>query len=222
MDGVIGAAERHGIGLVPSLFWSLACVPDFVGEPMNQWGNPESKTIGFMREYVREVVSRYKDSAAIWAWEFGNEFSLVADLPNAAENRPPVVPSLGTAGQRSSRDDLSYEQIRVAFAEFARAVRAIDPGRPISTGDAILRDSAWHHRVEHRWAKDSPEQFAEMVALVTPEPTDLVSIHCYGDDLKRLEQAAEAAARLHKPLLWGNSRCQTPTTPSHVRAWRNS
>ena len=63
LDGVVNAAEKHGIGLVlsllgisgflgtkhgiglmPSLFWYYACVPDLVGEPMDQWANPNSKT----------------------------------------------------------------------------------------------------------------------------------------------------------------------------------
>ena len=36
LDGVVKSAEKHGIGLVPSLFWQFACVPDLVGEPMDQ------------------------------------------------------------------------------------------------------------------------------------------------------------------------------------------
>ena len=36
MDRVVRAAERHGIGLIPSLFWYSAAVPDIVGEPRDQ------------------------------------------------------------------------------------------------------------------------------------------------------------------------------------------
>ena len=49
LDGVVKSAEKHGIGLVPSLFWFFACVPDLVGEPMDQWANPQSKTQAWMR-----------------------------------------------------------------------------------------------------------------------------------------------------------------------------
>jgi hypothetical protein len=59
-DAVVASAEKHGIGLIPSLFWYYACVPDLVGEPMDQWGNSESKVHEWMREYVREVVTRYR------------------------------------------------------------------------------------------------------------------------------------------------------------------
>jgi hypothetical protein len=43
-DGVVKSAEKHGIGLVPCLFWLYSCFPDLVGEAMDQWGNPQSKT----------------------------------------------------------------------------------------------------------------------------------------------------------------------------------
>ncbi len=72
-DGVVESAHKHGMGMIPSLFWSYFMVPDIVGEPMDQWANLQSKTQAFMREYVREVVSRYRNNPAIWAWEFGNE-----------------------------------------------------------------------------------------------------------------------------------------------------
>ncbi len=78
-------------------------MPDLVGEPMDQWGNPESKVHEWMREYVREVVTRYRYSPAIWAWEMGNEFGLQASLPNAASHRAPIWPDLETATSRSER-----------------------------------------------------------------------------------------------------------------------
>jgi len=35
---------------------------------MDQWANPKSKTQTWMRQFVREVVTRYHDHPAIWAW----------------------------------------------------------------------------------------------------------------------------------------------------------
>ena len=64
-------------------------MPDLVGEPRNQWGNPESKTRQFMRTYIREVVSRYVNSPAIWGWEFGNEYNLSLDTPDRWRTLPP-------------------------------------------------------------------------------------------------------------------------------------
>lgn len=112
LDRVVRSAERHGIGLIPSLFWLSSTVPDLVGEPSSRWGDVHSRTYAFMLQYTREVVTRYAGSKAIWGWEFGNEYNLPADLPNAADHRPPVVPTLGTPASRSKEDDLSHAMIR--------------------------------------------------------------------------------------------------------------
>ena len=214
LDGVVRSAEKHRLGLIPSLFWHHACVPDLVGEPCDQWGNRQSKTHAFMRQYVREVVMRYKDSPAIWAWEFGNEYSNAADLPNAAQHRPAVVPNRGTALKRSDRDDLSYDMLAVAWTEFAKEVRKYDRQRLITTGNSILRPQAWHNRREKSWKKDTPEQFAEMLALSTPDPMDLISVHCYGENMGRLGEAAAEAAKLGKQLFVGEFQVADSASPS--------
>jgi hypothetical protein len=67
-DKVVHSAEKHGVGLIPSLFWYYACVPNLVGKPCDQWGNPQSRTHAFMREYVREVspVTRIRRPSRAW------------------------------------------------------------------------------------------------------------------------------------------------------------
>jgi len=203
LDGVVMSAERHGIGLVPSLFWSFACVPDLVGEPMDQWGNPQSKTHAWMREYVREVVSRYRDSPAIWAWEFGNEYSLSACLPNARDQRPVSHSDLGTPMTRSERDDVTFAMVRVAFAEFGKAVRTHDASRIILTGDSYPRPSAWHQEHENSWTPDTTEQFAEILTSANPDPICAISLHAYEDDHRRFAAAMEVSRKLSKPIFVG-------------------
>lgn len=203
LDGVVKSAEKHGIGLVPSLFWYFACVPDLVGESMDQWGNPQSKTHVWMREYVREVVTRYRGCRAIWAWELGNEYSLSASLPNAKDNRPSAHADLGTPETRSERDDLTFAMVRVAFAEFGKAVREHDSKRLVLTGDSFPRLSAWHQEHENTWTKDTPEQFAEILALANPDPICAISLHAYEDDYQRFAAAVEVSRKLNKPILIG-------------------
>ena len=205
LDGVVKSAERHGIGLIPSLFWHLSAVPDLVGEPCNRWGDPGSRTISFMRQYTRELVTRYAASPAIWGWELGNEYSLAADLPNAAEHRPPVVPRLGTPAQRTGEDDLTHAAIRVALREFAREVRKHDPQRIIVSGNGTPRPSAWHQAHEKSWKRDTPEQFAEMLAADNPSPVDTLCVRGYDltTDLGRLAQSMTVAQAVRKPLFVG-------------------
>ena len=218
LDAVVAAAEEHGVGLVPSLFWNASTVPDLVGDPCSAWGDPGSATHRFMREYVREVVTRYRTSPAVWAWEFGNEYNLKADLPNAASHRPKVVPRLGTPETRTDRDDLTRAMIRTAFAAFAREVRRYDPHRPITTGNSILRPSAWHQIHEGTWGRDTPEQFAEMLLADHPNPVNLISVHCYGVNVERMGPAAEAARGAGKPLFVGEFGVKGAATPESRRA----
>jgi hypothetical protein len=203
LDAVVKAAEKHGVGLVPSLFWHLATVPDLVGEPVSAWGDPKSRTHAFMRTYTREVVTRYRDSPAVWGWEFGNEYDLPADLPNAADHRPPVVPDLGTPASRSARDEVTHEMVRTAFAEFAKEVRRHDPARIIASGNAFPRATAWHQRAERSWKEDTPEQSAEMLLGDNPDPMNVLSVHWYQEPAARLEAAQATAARARKPLFVG-------------------
>ena len=203
MDAVVRSAEKNGIGLIPSLFWYDGCVPDLVGEPRDQWGNPESKTHAFMRNYISEVVTRYQDSPAIWGWELGNEYNLGADLPNAAEHRPKIVPHLGTLTSRSERDDLTHSMLHTAFTEFAKEVRKYDPYRIISTGNSIPRPSSWHQREENSWTKDTPEQVFEILAGQNPDPVNVISIHTYQDVQDSIPQMMAMARKLKKPLFIG-------------------
>jgi hypothetical protein len=215
LDAVVKAAERRGVGLVPSLFWYMSTVPDLVGESCDQWGNPGSKTIVYMREYAREVVTRYKNSPAIWGWEFGNEYALQADLPNAAEHRPPTHPTLGTPALRSARDELTHDMVRTAFLEFAREVRKYDPQRFVTTGNSIPRPSDWHQMHEHNWTKDSPAEYAPVLTGDTPDPMNVISVHCYGDALARLPLTMEIAVRARKPLFVGEfGVADKPDTPA--------
>lgn len=203
LDGLIRTAEKQGIGVIPSLFWQHACVPDLVGEPVGEWANPRSKTRAWMRDYVREVVTRYRESPAIWAWEFGNEYSLQASLPNAKDHRPPVHPKLGTAASRSERDELSFAMVRQMFAAFATEVRLHDPRRLIFTGDSLPRPSAWHQEHENSWKEDSSEQFQEILGLANPDPVSGIEVHVYEPNTQRLRDAVTVSQRLGKPLLVG-------------------
>ncbi len=178
-DALVRAAEGAGVGLIPSMFWHAAMVPDLVGEPRGEWGNPGSKTRRFMRTYTEEVVTRYRDSPAIWGWEFGNEYNLAADLPNAARHRPPTHPALGTPETRTERDDLTGEMIVDAFIDFARTVRRFDRHRALFSGNSRPRPSAYHNWTEGSWTIDTREQFARMLQRDNPDPIDTLTIHLY-------------------------------------------
>ena len=214
LDAVVRSAERSHVGLIPSLFWNESTVPDLVGEPVSAWADPKSRTRAYMRDYVRDVVGRYRHSPAIWGWEFGNEFNLSAALPNAAEHRPQIVPALGTPATRGLKDDVTYEDIRAAFAAFALEVRRYDPDRLISTGDGFPRESAWHNWKEKTWTADTPAQAAAMLRADNPASVDVVSVHAYGDCAALLRADAARGRRWGKPLFVGEFGAPGPPEKS--------
>jgi hypothetical protein len=212
LDRVIRAAEANHIGLIPSFFWHLPTVADLVNEPLQSLGDTNSRSIGYIRNYTADVVSRYLGSPAIWGWEFGNEANLSADLPNAASQRPPVVPELGTPSQRTSLDEIKSTQLLVAYREFARTVRRLDLERLLFSGNALPRLSAWHNTHETNWTPDTAAQFREILRRDNIEPFNTISIHVYpGEKLpagatsipELLTIVTDEAASIHKPLFIG-------------------
>jgi endo-1,4-beta-mannosidase len=138
---------------------------------------------------VSDVVARYKDSPALWAWEFGNETNLKADLPNAAQFRP----KNGT-----ERDDINAKHLVTILSEFGKAVRAIDPTRAIISGNSHSRASSWNNSANKSWTSDTQEQAKSIILRDNPAPLDTLCVHVYGDsDDPRKELGAWVSGRLH-------------------------
>lgn len=167
MDQVVRTAEQNHIGLIPSLFWRLATFSEVVAEPESAFGNAQSKSRAFITQYTREIVGRYKDSPAIWGWEFGNEANLAVDVPH---------PKGGV--------HITSDQLIATYIAFARTVRSIDPSRIIDAGISVQRPAAWHNAHGALRQRDSPSQNYAQSLADTPDPMNVVSVHIYQKGLK--------------------------------------
>lgn len=177
-DRLVEAAEKEGLGLIPSFFWYVVTMPDLAGEPVSALGDPDSQCRVFMRKYIRDVVGRYKDSPAIWGWEVGNEWMLAADLPQL--NHLPQR-KIGSKQERAAADKLFRPMILDVYKDFYKTVRELDPDRIIVTGDSIARGQAWHNRAEDSWGQDTQEQWAERFRADTPDCYQIASFHLYAE-----------------------------------------
>ncbi|MEA1952525.1 MAG: cellulase family glycosylhydrolase [Planctomycetota bacterium] len=228
LDDIVKCAEDNEIGLIPSLFWNIAHVPDIVGEHVDQLGNPQSKTCELIRRYTSEVVLRYRSSPAIWGWEFANECNLHVDLPNASSHRPVVHPKLKTAAKRTRRDEMSSKMMLAVFNEFARTVREHDKHRILITGNSRPRPSAWHNTKEKSWRRDTREQYAEILLRDNPDPFDTLCVHIYPKKNNDYPVAAKSldelvktirdvSSRSNKPLFIGEFSSHQAPTPRQQR-----
>lgn len=206
-------AERLQIGLIPSFFWLSNAVPDYYDEPIRCWGRSDSMTIRFLRAYTKEIVSALKDSKAIFAWEFGNEFNLNCDLPNAAEHMP-ALPSGSSRSKRTEEDYLSANDVNYALSEFAKEILSIDDsGRMILSGNATLRPSQYNQLMYGTWEQDSLSEYETITAMFAPNGIEAISEHVYflsqktfGKNLslsEYLQYATNTAKKLKKAYFVG-------------------
>lgn len=222
LDRVVQTAEKAKIGLIPSFFWHFMIFPDLANEPRDQWGNPESQTHARMRRFTAEVVERYRGSPAVWAYEFGNEANLMADLPNAGNFRK----KNGT-----ERDDFKSEHLTIMLSEFAKEARRRDPNRLIISGNSHPRASAWHNTAEKSWKPDSREQTLEVLRRDNPPPLDTIGIHIYAegaiskelaawasDHAEYLRSVRELARQMKRPLFVGEFGLAKQPDPADERA----
>jgi len=181
MDEYVAEAEKHNLGLIPCLFWFIETVPDIAGEHMDQYGNPESRTIKFLRQYTTEVVTRYRKSPAIWAWEFGNEYMLLADIPDRKVGTAKIHVEDGTPASRSERDYFRRTFLREAYWQFADAARSVDKYRMISSGDALPRPYSYNLYTSAKWIKDNKTQWESILLGDSVGAIDSISAHLYLD-----------------------------------------
>lgn len=187
LDKFVKAAEKRHIGLIPSLFFNDMTVCDKVTEHRNQWGNLNSRTIAMMRRYTASMVARYKNSPAIWGWEFGNEMNAYVDLHDMAGNYLPHVNVAGETPPMSARtldDAIRTTTLDTAYREFARVIHLLDTVHMVFTGNAMPEWNMWHrHAVAHpnEWGKDSETDFGNILDAQNPAAIGSITVHFYYD-----------------------------------------
>lgn len=188
MEKVLKCAEEANIGLVCSLLWYDGAIPHHVGEKRSDMGNVNSKTVKYATDYIKDIVMRFKDSPAIWAWEIGNEYNLGADLCDETfASRLPNGPC--TPVKPSGFDFYTSEELSVFYTAIGNAIRSVDPHRMISSGNGDMRNSSKAlmnaannmnketHLWTESWDVDTVADFYEMCAHFTPDPIDTLSFH---------------------------------------------
>ena len=177
----------------------------------------------FVKKYVQEMVSRYKDDSTVLTWGMGNELNLQAD---------------GCSYNKSASEYFSTDEMMEFSRRYVSWVKEIDPKRPLGSDMGLARTRAKHLAgipgggracvsptnpkgdCEDNCTavpRDTLQDFKEMMAILS-EPFDFVSAHIYGcyppfarfsfcdgdnTSIAPLKAAKEVADRLGKPLFVG-------------------
>ncbi len=167
LDQTVALAEKYQIGIIFDLAWAIDAIPNYCWEFRSDIGDVNSETMRVAKAYVKDVVTRYKNSPAVWAWEIGNEYNLDADLEG-------VLP-------REENQIVTSADIHVYYEELAKVIREVDPYRLITGGDSEPRSAAYNLYHNDSWQQDTYEQMAEMMYMLSPEPMNMMSVHVYQD-----------------------------------------
>jgi len=169
-----------------------------------------------MRTYTAEVVSRYKDSPAIWGWEFGNEVNSYVDMLDQSMNYlPKINVSGGTPATRTSEDIISSDILQFALNDFTETIRKYDTERVIFSGNTVPGYNGYHRYKNKNWTQDSSTDFSALLDVQNPSGLKSLTMHLYPDqELKRfsdktadlsivIQEAMRSAKELNRPLFLG-------------------
>lgn len=195
LDEVFLNADKFGIGLVPSLFWSPTSVSDLFGESITSWGFSASKTSKFARRYVQDIIGRYGKYNSVLHWEFGNEFNLNLDYFNRDFPWPKVNVEMGTPERRNPTDVLTTDDYASLMSNFASWVLEIKPEALISSGSDIPRFDAYNLQ-QGKSSADTVEQFRQAIRNANPVKNSIASIHFYPDKIRKYSKWEATASKL--------------------------
>lgn len=175
-DRMLDACDRHGIRLVFCLGVSDSYYQKATGEPYRDLiARPGSKSRGLFREFVRAMVTRYRDRKTIAMWEHDNELLLNADIggKEGVWNQM-VVPGL--------------DEVARFHTETASFIHSLDPNHLVTTGDSY-RYSQWHlyrfalGQEKAMWGRDTLDELARAVTM-SQKGVDVFCVHYYDHGTK--------------------------------------
>ncbi|KAJ6264069.1 hypothetical protein Dda_0210 [Drechslerella dactyloides] len=190
LDNVVKAAEAANVKLVMTLTnnWADYGGMDFYGQ---------RKVIDAFKAYVKAVVSRYKDSTAIFSWQLGNE------------------PRCGADGSRNlpRSPDCSVAKLHAWVAEISAFIKSIDPDHMVSVGS----EGAFNHPGDPDWAYNGADG-VDFEGEATISTVDYGTFHLYPDwwsktpewGVQWIKDHAAVGRALNKPVVFEEYGWLTP------------
>ncbi|KAF6235215.1 hypothetical protein HO173_006409 [Letharia columbiana] len=192
LDSAVQQAEAAGIQLImclinewPNYGGQIDYVNNLLGDGQSQaefYTNPT--VVNAFKNYVSDIVTRYQDSPAIFAWELANE-------------------------ARCEEPECNGSQVLTTWADqISQYIKSIDPNHLVTFGGyGFFNDGAGAHNWDFNYDGASGEDFAAILDL---QNIDFGTFHLYTDDngatgpdygLQWLKDHNDACAAANKPCV---------------------
>lgn len=200
LDRVVEAAQRHNQRLILSLGSQSGECDD------GQWKDKAWYDGGYRRrapstgllplsywEYVRAIVSRYKDSPAIGMWELINE-------PEVSECPPGFSGGACNGRQTCPDHEAAARSLRAFFDTVGAEVKRLAPHHLIESG-VIGSGQCGHAGELYRYVHESPYIDVASYHDYAESSTELIP----GDEWNGLQVRLDQMAAITKPLIVGEA-----------------
>jgi hypothetical protein len=233
-DRMLDMCDKHNITIVCSLVWNQDNLGDLGRHSLGEaFTNPDSLGRKRVREYMGDVVSRYKDRRTVAMWELGNEWNLGADL----QRETGLTPAASDKSLvRDKQNNYTSEDLANTVRQMAVFIKSIDKNHLITAGYSSPRQCAMHlFKAVKEGRKldetlDTKRQLEEYLAYIHPAPIDVIQIHYYEDamwalgkgrgDVSNIKVYKELSDKIGKPLIIGEIGLYQQMDPQ-VKDYRN-
>jgi hypothetical protein len=254
-DKMLDMCDHQNIMIIATLVWWQINLADLGHHSLHEgMTDPNSLARKKVNDYISAVVNRYKNRPTIAMWELGNEWNLTADMQNkkgviplslkeGTQYTPPVV--------RDKRNNVTSEELAQTCRQLASFIKSIDNNHLLTSGHSSPRTAAMHllqaakNEKMPDWTVDTQNELAQYLALVHPDPIDVIQIHFYNDAAKAPGKSSDdtsnilmyktLADKIGKPLIIGeiglcvetdnkvgDYRHPTPKTLSYIKNCLNA
>jgi hypothetical protein len=187
MDELFAFCRARHVRLIPSLQTIPGPFQTF-GETGRAILDPRSRTWAWVRRYVEQFVTRYRDDPTVLLWELVNEGMLHADVEMQGRKLLPkgVFPAGAEPRVDGTNDDsLHFGDYQRLYREHAALIKSLDPNHLVTSGDAQVRPECTSRRgtfPNFRFRSDTWDEWVANNLAAQPEPLDVFSYHFYGAD----------------------------------------
>ncbi len=181
VDAMMNDLHDNGMGVLASFVFNTRQFPAIAHEKIaDMFRSSRSESYRLLTQYVSQFIDRYRSHPALYAYEIGNETTLIPEFDYIGRcNRRAPGPLCDTLSHITTNEMIGFTTRLASF------IRAQDPTRPIMSGFSLPRIDAANLRAAPPWSGDhapqtvdTPKQFEQNLREVN-QGVDVITMHYY-------------------------------------------